>query len=303
MLPTPETSYSSCEMMIQSRNTFTYSQGYVVTKQHSAANANRLTNCPFTVYGRLLKADKHWHLTVRNVEHNHEPSDNIAGHPYDKSKPFFDYKATVGSVITVIKKTTKVSSSEGNFKTVASRKKRKSGVLAKSVDNSEVADKVLSNHSWDSEVGDTTESESIDMKEKCLVKETSVDYGENGAFAGENPDQMPKSLHVKTKKVLEKSLDMIDYGTVNVDDDVLDGFFLLPPSLPIKPSVQVPVHKSFVLDIDLVAIAGKSSQEKLNFVRKIFSDMNGFGGVSAPSKFGGIIQASFTSKKAMMAAA
>ncbi|KAG9301946.1 hypothetical protein G9A89_020990 [Geosiphon pyriformis] len=222
---------------------------------------------------------------------------------YDKSKPFFDYEATVGSVIAVMKKATKVFGSEGSFKTVASRKKRKGGVLAESVDNSEVADKALGNCLWGSEAGDTTESESIDMEEECLVEETSVDYGENNAFAEEDPDQMPKSLRVKTKKVLGKPLGVIDYGTVNVDNDVLDGSFLLPPPLPIKLSIQVPVCKSFALDIDLVAVAGKSSQEKLNFVRKIFSGVNGFGGVSASSKFGGIIRASFTSEKMMMAAA
>ncbi|KAG9302421.1 hypothetical protein G9A89_011471 [Geosiphon pyriformis] len=65
MLPLPDASYSSCEMKIQSLNTFTYSQGYVVTKRRSAANATRLTNCPFTVYRRLLKADERWHLTQK----------------------------------------------------------------------------------------------------------------------------------------------------------------------------------------------------------------------------------------------
>ncbi|KAG9295877.1 hypothetical protein G9A89_006616 [Geosiphon pyriformis] len=206
---------------------------------------------------------------------------------YDKLKLFFDYEATVGSVIAVMKKATKVSGSEGGFKMVASRKKRKGGVLAESIDNSKVADKALGNRSWGSEVGDTTESESIDMEEKCLVEETSVDYGENGAFTGEDPDQTPKSLHVKTKKVLEKPLGVIDYGTVDANGDVLDESFLLPPPFPVKPSVQVPVRKSFTLDIDLVAVVG----------------VNGFGGASTPSKFSGIIRATFTSEEAMMTAA
>ncbi|KAG9306560.1 hypothetical protein G9A89_004757 [Geosiphon pyriformis] len=200
-----------------------------------------------------------------------------------------------------MKKATKVSGSESGFKTVASRKKRKGGVL-ESVDNRVVADKALGNYSWGSEAGNTTESESIDMEKECLVEETSVDYSENGAFTGGDSDQMPKSLHVKTKNVLGKPLGVIDYGTVNINDDVLNGSFLLSPLLPIKPSVQVPVRKSFALDIDLVAVAEKSSQENLNFVRKIFSGVNGFGGVSAPSKFGGIIWASFTSEKVMMMA-
>ncbi|KAG9303193.1 hypothetical protein G9A89_000728 [Geosiphon pyriformis] len=232
-----------------------------------------------------IQATKSFFLSENTVEHV-VTLWQMSDAKYDKSKPFFDYEATVGSVIAVMKKATKVSGSEGGFKTVVSRKKRKGGVLAESIDNSEVADKALGNHSWDSEAGDTTESESIDMKEECL----------NSAFAGGDPDQMLKSLHIKTKKVLGKPLGVIDYDTVDVDDDVLDGSFLLPPPLPIKLSVQVPVRKSFALDIDLVA-------EKLNFVRKIFSDVNGFGRASAPSKFGGIIQASFTSEKVIMAAA
>ncbi|KAG9284716.1 hypothetical protein G9A89_002601 [Geosiphon pyriformis] len=180
-----------------------------------------------------------------------------------------------------MKKTIKVSGSESGFKVVALNKKKKEGVLAES---------------------NTTESESIDMEEECLVEETSVDYGESGAFMEEDPNQMPKSLHVKTKKVLEKPLGVIDYGTVNTDDDVLDDFFLLSPPLPIKLSMQVPVRKFFALNIDLVTVIGKSSQEKLSFIRKIFSSVNGFGRASTSSKFGRIIYATFTSEKAMIAA-
>ncbi|KAG9292121.1 hypothetical protein G9A89_005265 [Geosiphon pyriformis] len=110
-----------------------------------------------------------------------------------------------------MKKTLKVSGSDGGFKAVASRKKRKGGVLKKSINNSGVAAEALGACSWSFETGDTTKSESIDMEEECLVEETSVDYGESG--------------------------------------------------------------------------------------------VNGFGGASTPSKFGGIICATFTSEEVMMAAA
>ncbi|KAG9291590.1 hypothetical protein G9A89_022009 [Geosiphon pyriformis] len=209
---------------------------------------------------------------------------------------------TVGPVIAVIKKTIKVFNSENGFKIVVLRKKRKGGVLGKDIDNKGVAAKAPGARSWSSETGDTTESESIDMEEECLVKETSVDYGENSAFAEGNPNRTPKSLYVKTKKVLRKPLGVIDYGSVNTDGDMLDDFFLLPPLLPIKLSVQVPVHKSFALDINLVVITGKFSQEKLSFIRKIFSSVNSFERASTFSKFGGIIHVTFTSEKAMMAA-
>ncbi|KAG9291677.1 hypothetical protein G9A89_022096 [Geosiphon pyriformis] len=183
--------------------------------------------------------------------------------------------------------------SNSGFKMVASRKKRKGGVLIEGINNREVAAKAPGACSWSSETDDTTESESIDMEEKCLVEKTSVDYSESSAFAEGDPNQMPKSLY---------SLSVNDYGTVNTNNDVLDDSFLLLPLLSIKLFVQVPVCKSFALDINLVAIAGKFSQEKLSFIRKIFLSVNGFGGASIPSKFGGVIRAIFTSEKAMMAA-
>ncbi|KAG9299735.1 hypothetical protein G9A89_013095 [Geosiphon pyriformis] len=130
---------------------------------------------------------------------------------YNKSKLFFDYEATIGPVIAVIKKTIKVSGFENGFKVVALRKKRKEGVLAESIDNKEIAAEAFSARSWGSETGNTTKSESIDMKEECLVKETSVDYGESGAFTEEDPNQTPKGLHIKTKKMLGKPLSVIDY--------------------------------------------------------------------------------------------
>ncbi|KAG9288036.1 hypothetical protein G9A89_017631 [Geosiphon pyriformis] len=185
---------------------------------------------------------------------------------------------------------------------VALRKKRKGGVLAEDIDNRGVATKALGACSWGSETGNTTEFESIDMEEECLVEETSIDYSESGAFVEGDPNQMPKSLHVKTKKMLEKPLGVIDYGIVNPNDDVLDDSFLFPPPLSIKLSVQVSVHKSFALDINLVTIAEKSSQKKLSFIRKIFSNVNGFGGASTFSKFGEIICVTFTLEKTMMAA-
>ncbi|KAG9297554.1 hypothetical protein G9A89_007629 [Geosiphon pyriformis] len=163
--------------------------------------------------------------------------------------------ATVGSVIAVMKKTIKVSGSEGGFKAVASKKKRKGGVLEEDIDNKGVAAKALGARLWDSEAGDTTESESIDMEKKCLVEETSVNYDDNGTFTGRDSDQTLKGLYMKTKKVLGKPLGVIDYDTVNVEDDVLDDSLLLPSPLPVKLSIQVPVCKFFALDIDLVALA------------------------------------------------
>ncbi|KAG9307390.1 hypothetical protein G9A89_017219 [Geosiphon pyriformis] len=116
--------------------------------------------------------------------------------PHDSSIPvavfgfsmWLSAGATVGPVIAVMKKTIKVFGSEDGFKTVVSRKKRKKGVLVESIDNSGVAAKASGARSWGFETGDTTESESIDMKEECLVEKTSVDYNESSTYTKENPD-------------------------------------------------------------------------------------------------------------------
>ncbi|KAG9300032.1 hypothetical protein G9A89_018309 [Geosiphon pyriformis] len=139
-----------------------------------------------------------------------------------------------------MKKVAKNSGANSGFRPVLSRKKRKGGVLAKNV----LVEEDIS------ETGNTTESESINMEEKCLVEKTSIDYGERDAFDGGDPNQTPKNsgLKIKTKKVLGKPL-----SKINFDDGFNDG-------------------------------------------------VNGFGRASTPSKFGGIICATFTSEKAMMAA-
>ncbi|KAG9291303.1 hypothetical protein G9A89_021805 [Geosiphon pyriformis] len=144
---------------------------------------------------------------------------------YDKSKPFIlDYEATVDSSIAVMKKTAEASGSNASFKPVLLRKKRRG------------------------EAGDTTGSNSIDMEEKCLVEETSFDFGEGSK--------------VKMTKALGKPLGKINFLACNDDNNILlDAPLDLPPFL--KNMVNVLVRKFFVLDIGLDKMFGKSSQEKL----------------------------------------
>ncbi|KAG9298948.1 hypothetical protein G9A89_015970 [Geosiphon pyriformis] len=230
-----------------------------------------------------------------------EKHSNLVSVYYDKSKPFFNYEATVGSVIAVMKKTAKVSGSENGFKAVASKKKRKGDVLAEGVDNRRVAAEVPGVYSWGLETGDTTESESVDMEEECLVEETSFDYGEGGALTGGDYVQTPTSSKVKTKKALGKPLGKIDFSKDGSDNGVLSDAPLELP-LSVRNLVNVSVRKSFALDIGLDKVAGKSSQEKLVMVRKLFSGINGFGEASTPSKFSGIIRTTFTSELSLMKA-
>ncbi|KAG9284350.1 hypothetical protein G9A89_023607 [Geosiphon pyriformis] len=164
--------------------------------------------------------------------------------------------------MTAMKKSVKDFSVNIVSKNVASRKKRKGGVLKDSI----VRDMVLPGNSvgssWGSEAGDTTEFDSVDMKKEFLIEETSVNYGERVVLKGKDSNQMPKSPRLVTKQALGKSLSKINFlGSDNDDDIFLDKPVVLSP--PLKNLVNVSVRKSFALDIDLVNISGKSTQDKL----------------------------------------
>ncbi|KAG9294057.1 hypothetical protein G9A89_004925 [Geosiphon pyriformis] len=197
-----------------------------------------------------------------------------------------------------MKKTTKVSGSNDGFKSVLPKKKRRGGALEDSSDDK-------NSRLWGSKTGDTTESNSINMEKECLMEETSFRQESGEESGGVDTNMMSKGpKRIVTKHTLGKPLGTINFGMENDDDDdILDGSFSLPSFLSLKHMVQVSVRKSFALDIDLRVVAGKSSQEKLAYVRKIFSGVNGFGRISIPSKFSGIIRAFFTSEKAMIVAA
>ncbi|KAG9305537.1 hypothetical protein G9A89_003600 [Geosiphon pyriformis] len=64
----------------------------------------------------------------------------------------------------------------------------------------------------------------------------------------------------------------------------------------IKTQVEVAVKKSFALNINLLAVEGKSAMAKTQVIRKLFSRINGFGGVTILSKFEVIIRSTFTSE-------
>ncbi|KAG9291065.1 hypothetical protein G9A89_012937 [Geosiphon pyriformis] len=199
-----------------------------------------------------------------------------------------------------MKKTAKISGSSDGFRPVLSRKKRRCGILEDGSSGNIVGSKVQTSCSWGSETGDTTESDSIDMEKKCLVEKTSFDFGEGSAIAGDL-NQTPTGSKVKTKKMLGKSLGKIDFSLSNNEDSVLLDA-LLELLLSLKNLVNIFVRKFFTLDIGLNKVVGKSSQEKLQVVRKLFSKINGFGGVSTPSKFVGIIRVMFTSELSLVQA-
>ncbi|KAG9286973.1 hypothetical protein G9A89_001211 [Geosiphon pyriformis] len=188
-----------------------------------------------------------------------------------------------------------------SVKSVESRKKRRDGVLENNIGNRKfAAAKVLSSHFWGSATSDTTESDSVDMKKECLVKETSFNYGDSGAFAGENSEQTPKSSKILTKRVLEKPLRKINFLGDNIDNIFLDKSVVFSPLL--KNLVNISVRKSFALDISLDNVVEKSALKKLVIVRKLFSRINGFERASTLSKFARIIRTIFTSESSLVQA-
>ncbi|KAG9289190.1 hypothetical protein G9A89_022499 [Geosiphon pyriformis] len=199
---------------------------------------------------------------------------------YDKFKLFLlDYKTIVGLNIAVIKESAKDFSVDTVSKNIASRKKRKDGVLKDGAAQKMVVSNKVVGGSWGSEAGDTTESDSVDMEEKFLIEETSVDYGKGDLLEGKDVNQTPKGPKIVIKQALGKPLGKINFLGDNNDGDVLSGGHLeLPPSL--RNLVNVPVCKSFALDIGL---------EKMTVL----------GGASTPSKFAGIIRATFTSESSL----
>ncbi|KAG9292674.1 hypothetical protein G9A89_008260 [Geosiphon pyriformis] len=206
--------------------------------------------------------------------------------------------ATIGPSIAVLNRSVIELSFDIGVKFVESKKKRRGGALENNIGNKKfAAAKVLSDYFWGSKAGNTIESNSVNMEEECLIEETSFDHGDSRAFARKNSEQTPKSSKILIKRTLGKPLKKINFLGDNIDDILLDKPVVFPPSL--KNLVNISVRKSFALDISLDNIVGKSVQEKLVVVRKLFSRINGFGGASTPSKFAGIVRAMFTSKSSL----
>ncbi|KAG9304023.1 hypothetical protein G9A89_005933 [Geosiphon pyriformis] len=180
---------------------------------------------------------------------------------YDKSKPFIlDYEATVGCSIAVIKKTAKVSGSNDSFKPVLPRKKRRDNALEDSFGGKVVG----------SETSNTTEFDSIDIEEECLVEKISFRQESREESGGVDTNMMPKSpKRIVTKHTLEKPLGTINFGMENDDDDdILDGSLFLPPPFSLKHMVQISVRKSFALDINL-EVAFFTSDEAMMATAKL----------------------------------
>ncbi|KAG9306568.1 hypothetical protein G9A89_004765 [Geosiphon pyriformis] len=156
--------------------------------------------------------------------------------------------------------------------------------------------------SWGSKVNSVTDSVSKLLNVKNMVnmvaEETSY------AESDENNDideTTSRKTHTHTYMLgnLPKQ-PLFNYMSDNDSEQVLffrvvlgfNKLLLLKSHAPKKQSFNL--SKSFILDIELLAVSDKTIGDKLICVKKIFYRVNGFGGASTPSKFLGIIRSSFT---------
>ncbi|KAG9294873.1 hypothetical protein G9A89_003213 [Geosiphon pyriformis] len=88
------------------------------------------------------------------------------------------------------------------------------------------------------------------MEKKCLVEETSFDFGKDGTMTDMDHNEMPKGPSMITKKALGKPLGKIDFLGCGNNGDALSDILLELPLL-LKNLVLVSVKKSFTLNIGL----------------------------------------------------
>ncbi|KAG9296236.1 hypothetical protein G9A89_014828 [Geosiphon pyriformis] len=116
-------------------------------------------------------------------------------------------------------------------------------------------------------------------------------------------DTTPKKMHMRTYVLeqLPKTPFFKNLSNDNTEIVLPKSRFVESNLLPLVKSCVLekrsfePV-KLFALDIELFVVPRKTNNDKLIAIKKIFYQIDGFGGVLTPSKFSEIIRASFTSE-------
>ncbi|KAG9287394.1 hypothetical protein G9A89_023766 [Geosiphon pyriformis] len=167
--------------------------------------------------------------------------------------------------------------------------------------------------SWASEVNSKVDSVSsvsdLDNLENVVAKETSYAESDVSGLNDDMNDAMSRKTHTCIY-VLNSKPPPLSFNVLSDGEDTLPlpspkfcgSNRLLPVGSCVPEKWSFISSKSFALDIELSAIPGKTIGNKLVCVKKIFYQVDGFGGVSTPSKFPGIIRSLFTSEKSLFKA-
>ncbi|KAG9301990.1 hypothetical protein G9A89_021034 [Geosiphon pyriformis] len=163
--------------------------------------------------------------------------------------------------------------------------------------------------SWSSEVGSVASSVSglLDVKNMANTVAEKTSYAES-----DENNSMDKNMPRKTRTqtyMLDNPPKQSLFDHMSDDNDVLE---LPPPKF--NGANQMPHIRSralekrnfkpvkfFTLDIEVLAVPGKTNVDKLMAVKKIFYQIDGFG-EALTSKFPEIIRSSFTSEKSLIKA-
>ncbi|KAG9290693.1 hypothetical protein G9A89_011656 [Geosiphon pyriformis] len=163
---------------------------------------------------------------------------------------------------------------------------------------------------WASKVNSEVDSISgisdLDNLDNVITEETSYAESDASGLDDDMNDVMPKKMCTRTY-VLNSKPPLLFF---NVPSDSEDTLPLLSPKFygsnhvsPVRSCALVKrnfnLSKSFALDIEISAIPGKTNGDKLVSIKKIFYQVDGFGGAFTPSKFPGIIRSTFTSEASM----
>ncbi|KAG9293668.1 hypothetical protein G9A89_019005 [Geosiphon pyriformis] len=142
---------------------------------------------------------------------------------------------------------------------------------------------------------------------ECKVSWGSKVKNENASISGVSDIENMNNMVAEEMSYVDSNDSKADdmkssFNNASNTDNVLElpsRMFNGSNQLPLAKSCASKTHsfdstKSFALNVEHSAVSGKSISEKLIFLKKIFYQIDGFGGALTPSKFPGIIRLIFT---------
>ncbi|KAG9306342.1 hypothetical protein G9A89_018225 [Geosiphon pyriformis] len=143
----------------------------------------------------------------------------------------------------------------------------------------------------------------LENMRNTVTKETSYANSDNSVIDGMEDDIMPKKI-CTCMYVLGQPPKALSFNVLSGNKDMMAlpppkfvGFNQLPSiKLHVSEKKNIKPVKSFALDIELSAVSGKTKSDKLIAIKKIFYQVDGFGGAFTLSKFPKIIKSFFTSE-------
>ncbi|KAG9291657.1 hypothetical protein G9A89_022076 [Geosiphon pyriformis] len=164
-------------------------------------------------------------------------------------------------------------------------------------DKADLTYKLPANTSSQYENIDTSYNEKLECK---IDKNMGYSAGNESDRQLDSCTNTPKAKRFNSGTVNAPSLGLYDFGLAINDFDIglpspVSLRLFYHPVASVKEKLCFEPAKSFALNIGLLAVLRSTLCNKLKGVRSLFYKIDSFGGALTPSKFPGIIQASFIS--------